>query len=182
MLSVNLANPANQSVVASSDASVFPSASASGDNAQRETLYAQYKIIRRNGAVVGFEPPKIAIAMTKAFIAVNGGQGAASARVREQVVQLTDNVVNALMRRQPSGGTFHIEDIQDQVELALMRGGEHHTARAYVLYREERAKERASQRATQQAAATDASTVQPGINVTENGVVRPLTWCTSARW
>ena len=174
MLSVNLANPANQSVVASSDASVFPSASASGDNAQRETLYAQYKIIRRNGAVVGFEPPKIAIAMTKAFIAVNGGQGAASARVREQVVQLTDNVVNALMRRQPSGGTFHIEDIQDQVELALMRGGEHHTARAYVLYREERAKERASQRATQQAAATDASTVQPGINVTENGVVRPL--------
>ena len=174
MLSVNLANPASQSVVASSDASVFPSASASGDNAQRETLYAQYKIIRRNGAVVGFEPPKIAIAMTKAFIAVNGGQGAASARVREQVVQLTDNVVNALMRRQPSGGTFHIEDIQDQVELALMRGGEHHTARAYVLYREERAKERASQRATQQAAATDASTVQPGINVTENGVVRPL--------
>ena len=171
---MNLANPANQSVVASSDASVFPSASASGDNAQRETLYAQYKIIRRNGAVVGFEPPKIAIAMTKAFIAVNGGQGAASARVREQVVQLTDNVVNALMRRQPSGGTFHIEDIQDQVELALMRGGEHHTARAYVLYREERAKERASQRATQQAAATDASTVQPGINVTENGVVRPL--------
>ena len=174
MLSVNLANPVNQSVVASSDASVFPSASASGDNAQRETLYAQYKIIRRNGAVVGFEPPKIAIAMTKAFIAVNGGQGAASARVRVQVVQLTDNVVNALMRRQPSGGTFHIEDIQDQVELALMRGGEHHTARAYVLYREERAKERASQRATQQAAATDASTVQPGINVTENGVVRPL--------
>src|SRR6187399_1574309 len=107
-----------------------------------EARYAQYKVIRRNGSVVGFEPSKIAIAMTKAFIAVNGGQGAASARVREQVALLTDNVVNTLMRRQPSGGTFHIEDIQDQVELAMMRGGEHNVARAYVLYRDERTKER----------------------------------------
>jgi len=138
---------------------------------EREAAYAQYKVIRRNGAVVGFEPPKIAIAMTKAFIAVNGGQGAASARVREQVAHLTDNVVNALMRRQPSGGTFHIEDIQDQVELALMRGGEHHTARAYVLYREERSKDRARQREAQQAAA---AVLKPGINVTENGVSLPL--------
>jgi ribonucleoside-diphosphate reductase alpha chain len=88
--------------------------------AATESLYAQYRVIRRNGAVVGFEPAKIAIAMTKAFIAVNGGQGAASARVREQVAALTEGVVNALMRRQPSGGTFHIEDIQDQVELGLM--------------------------------------------------------------
>jgi ribonucleoside-diphosphate reductase alpha chain len=138
---------------------------------EREAAYAQYKVIRRNGAVVGFEPPKIAIAMTKAFIAVNGGQGAASARVREQVALLTDNVVSALMRRQPSGGTFHIEDIQDQVELAMMRGGEHHVARAYVLYREERTKERARQREAQQAEAAIAS---PAINVTENGVARPL--------
>jgi len=138
---------------------------------EREAVYAQYKVIRRNGAVVGFEPPKITIAMTKAFIAVNGGQGAASARVREQVAHLTDNVVNALMRRQPSGGTFHIEDIQDQVELALMRGGEHPTARAYVLYREERSKDRARQREVQQAAA---AALKPGINVTENGVSQPL--------
>ncbi len=113
-----------------------------GSPAQRSP-YADYKIIRRNGAVVGFEPAKISIAMTKAFLAVNGGQGAASARVREQVAELTDSVVNALMRRQPAGGTFHIEDIQDQVELALMRSGEHDVARAYVLYREERAQERA---------------------------------------
>ena len=66
--------------------------------------YAQYKVIRRNGAVVPFEPAKIGIAMTKAFLAVNGGQGAASARVREQVVKLTDNVVAALMKRKPEGG------------------------------------------------------------------------------
>ena len=87
------------------------------------TSYADYKVIRRNGAVVGFEPAKIAVAMTKAFLAVNGGQGAASARVRELVERLTDSVVAALVRRQPAGGTFHIEDIQDQVELALMRVG-----------------------------------------------------------
>src|SRR5204862_241832 len=82
--------------------------------------YAEYKVIRRNGSVVGFEPAKISVAVTKAFLAVNGGTGAASARVREQVTTLTDAVVQALVRRQPSGGTFHIEDIQDQVELALM--------------------------------------------------------------
>lgn len=103
----------------------------------------QYKVIRRNGSVVAFEPSKISIALTKAFLAVNGGQGAASARVRELVDQLTAGVVNALMRRQPQGGTLHIEDIQDQVELGLMRSGEHDVARAYVLYREERSRSRA---------------------------------------
>ena len=74
--------------------------------------YAPYKIMRRNGAVVNFEPSKIALAMTKAFLAVNGGQGAASARVRDQVEHLTDEVVTTLMRRKPAGGTIHIEDIQ----------------------------------------------------------------------
>ncbi len=117
-----------------------------------QSRYSEYKIIRRNGAVVGFEPSKISIALTKAFIAVNGGQGAASARVREVVATLTDTVVAALMRRQPSGGTFHIEDIQDQVELALMRSGEHEVARAYVLYREQRSQERAKQREAHAAA------------------------------
>src|SRR5258706_1524042 len=131
--------------------------------------YGDYKIIRRNGAVVGFEPSKISVAMTKAFIAVNGGQGAASARVRELVVKLTEAVVSALMRRQPNGGTFHIEDIQDQVELALMRSGEHEAARAYVLYREQRARERAKLRETQAQ-----PTAQPLINVTEKGKSRPL--------
>lgn len=112
-------------------------------------VYANYKIIRRNGAVVGFEPSKIAVAMTKAFLAVSGGHGAASARVRELVEKLTAQVVNALVRRQPSGGIFHIEDIQDQVELALMRSGEADVARAYVLYRERRAQDRASKHAEQ---------------------------------
>ena len=114
----------------------------------------QYRIIRRNGAVVAFEPAKIAVAMSKAFIAVSGSQAAASARIRELVESLTGGVVQALIRRQPHGGTFHIEDIQDQVELSLMRSGEHEVARAYVLYRERRAAERASQREGAAAAPT----------------------------
>ena len=128
--------------------------------------YADYKLIRRNGAVVGFEPGKISVALTKAFLAVNGTQGAASARIREIVAALSESVVNALMRRQPAGGTFHIEDVQDQVELALMRSGEHDVARAYVLYREERAKARAQEKA--------AKTVEPGIHVVDNGQRRLL--------
>jgi ribonucleoside-diphosphate reductase alpha chain len=106
---------------------------------------ADYQIIRRNGAVVPFEPGKIVVAMMKAFLAVHGTQGAASASVRETVDGLTQTVIRALMRSRPSGGTFHIEDVQDQVELALMRGGHHEIARAYVLYREKRTQERARQ-------------------------------------
>ncbi|MDR5780351.1 ribonucleoside-diphosphate reductase subunit alpha [Caballeronia sp. LZ065] len=135
------------------------------------TTFADYKVIRRNGSVVSFEPSKIAIAVTKAFIAVNGGQGAASARVRELVEQLTQAVVRALVRSRPHGGTFHIEDIQDQVELALMRGGEHNVARAYVLYREKRTQQRSQERS----ANPDAQAHEGGvINVTDNGVSHPL--------
>ena len=108
-------------------------------------LYSSYQIIRRNGAVVPFAPNKIAVALMKAFLAVHGTQGAASASVRETVDNLTQAVARALMRSRPGGGTFHIEDVQDQVELGLMRGGHHEIARAYVLYREKRTQERARQ-------------------------------------
>ncbi len=135
----------------------------------RDPRFAEYKVIRRNGSVVGFEPGKITIAMTKAFIAVNGGQGAASARVRELVSGLTEQVVGAFMRRQPAGGTLHIEDIQDQVELSLMRSGEHDVARAYVLYREERSRERARLKEGR-AVAVQAHVV----NVTDGEIRRPL--------
>jgi ribonucleoside-diphosphate reductase alpha chain len=133
-----------------------------------QPIYSLYKVIRRNGAVVGFEPGKISVAVTKAFLAVEGGQSAASARIRELVAGLTDVVVGSLARRQPGGGTFHIEDIQDQVELALMRSGAHEVARAYVLYREKRAEARA------QEAAQKKKTSQPQLNVVEGGVRRPL--------
>ena len=153
-----------------------PSASfvAGGVGGTQATQLSDYKIIRRNGSVVAFEPSKIAIAVTKAFLAVNGGQGAASARVREQVEQLTHAVVRALLRSRPNGGTFHIEDIQDQVELALMRSGEHNVARAYVLYREKRNQERAAQQEVSQDAQTANHAGESGIKVTDNGVEKWL--------
>jgi ribonucleoside-diphosphate reductase alpha chain len=147
---------------------------AGGVGGSQTTQLSDYKIIRRNGSVVAFEPSKIAIAVTKAFLAVNGGQGAASARVREQVEQLTHAVVRALLRSRPNGGTFHIEDIQDQVELALMRGGEHNVARAYVLYREKRNQERASLKAATSETQTGAQQAESGITVMDNGVSKPL--------
>ncbi len=113
--------------------------------ATASNAFAHHQIIRRNGAVVPFEPQKIAVAMMKAFLAVHGTQGAASASVREVVDTLTHNVTRALVRSRPGGGTFHIEDVQDHVELGLMRGGHHEVARAYVLYRERRTQERARQ-------------------------------------
>ena len=135
-----------------------------------ESRYSDYKIIRRNGSVAPFEPNKIAVAVTKAFIAVNGGQEAASARMRDMVQQITGAVVNALLRHKPSGGTFHIEEVQDQVELALMRGGAHEVARSYVLYREKRTLERAQAREQASAIAGEVA----GINVSIDGGHRPL--------
>jgi ribonucleoside-diphosphate reductase alpha chain len=135
--------PPNPSLSESSGATL---ATETADLSDRVTgVSSDLKVIRRHGAVVVFEAQKITVALTKAFLAVQGGQGAASARVREVTEQLTQQVVGALLRRMPAGGTVHIEDIQDQVELALMRSGEHEVARAYVLYRERRSQERAAQ-------------------------------------
>ncbi|MYN09578.1 ribonucleoside-diphosphate reductase subunit alpha [Pseudoduganella aquatica] len=146
------------------------SAGAVSGLATAASALGDYRIIRRNGAVVAFEPSKINVAMTKAFLAVHGGQSAASASVREIVEELTNGVVSALVRRQPSGGTFHIEDVQDQVELALMRSGQHDVARAYVLYRAKHMEERRLKKESQGAAAA----AEPQLSVTENGARRPL--------
>ncbi|QQZ29141.1 ribonucleoside-diphosphate reductase subunit alpha [Thiothrix subterranea] len=101
------------------------------------------KVIRRNGQVTDFDGSKIQVAMTKAFLDVEGSNASGSARIHDTVRKLTAQVVDALLRRTPDGGMVHIEDIQDQVELALMRAGEHKVARSYVLYRAERARLRA---------------------------------------
>ena len=100
------------------------------------------KTIKRNGKVVRYDDEKIKVAITKAFIAVEGSNAATSNRIYEQVDELTRQISHAFKRRLPNGGTIHIEDIQDQVELALMRNGEYKIARSYVLYREERRKAR----------------------------------------
>jgi ribonucleoside-diphosphate reductase alpha chain len=98
------------------------------------------KVIRRNGTVTPFDANKIAIAITKAFLAVEGITAAGSPRINEMVIVLGQQISDTFNRRMPTGGIIHIEDIQDQVELVLMRTGEHKVARAYVLYREERRK------------------------------------------
>ncbi len=140
----------------------FTTGSSQSSTGTQSNPFSNYQIIRRNGAVVPFEPNKIAVAMMKAFLAVHGTQGAASASVRQTVDELTQAVMRAMMRSRPGGGTFHIEDVQDQVELGLMRGGHHEIARAYVLYREKRTQERARQPQAQTPAA-------PQIHVMDGG-------------
>jgi ribonucleoside-diphosphate reductase alpha chain len=135
------------------------------------TAPGHLKVIKRNGTVVAYTDDKIALAMTKAFLAVEGGSAAASPRIRELVAELADQVTATFKRRFPSGGTIHIEDIQDQVELALMRSGEHKVARDYVLYREERARARAEARKTQTADQRPESSIQV---VAEDGSRAPL--------
>ena len=140
---------------------------------QEAYLNNSYTVVRRNGKLTGFDKNKIAIAMTKAFLAVEGGQAAASSRVHEMVEKLTNLVVGTLTRRQPSGGTFHIEDIQDQVELSLMRNGEQKIARAYVLYREARAHARAVESAKTQRSPVDTEVIRLRMKLT-NGSTQPL--------
>ena len=101
------------------------------------TAPGQLRVIKRNGAVVAYDESKISVAITKAYLAVEGGNAAASSRIHESVAQLASQSTDIFRRRMPSGGTIHIEDIQDQVELALMRTGEHKIARSYVIYRAE---------------------------------------------
>ncbi len=135
------------------------------------TAPGQLRIIKRNGTVVPFDASKIAIAMTKAFLAVEGGTAAASTRIHETVDNLTKQITATFKRRMPSGGTIHIEEIQDQVELTLMRSGEQKVARDYVLYREQHSRMRAEKRAANQAADAD----YPSLNVTlANGTRAPL--------
>jgi ribonucleoside-diphosphate reductase alpha chain len=139
-----------------------PTSAVSGNIAA--TAPGQLRVIKRNGTVVPFEDSKISVAITKAFLAVEGGTAAASSRIHETVAKLTDQVSAIFKRRMPSGGTMHIEDIQDQVELALMRAGEHKVARDYVIYREEQARKRAAKTALSQesqAAANGINVVQP---------------------
>ncbi|HEX7435883.1 MAG TPA: ribonucleoside-diphosphate reductase subunit alpha, partial [Caldimonas sp.] len=156
-----------QATTAQASSVAAASTRAAARPAPAASAYQGYQILRRNGAVVSFEPNKVAVALMKAFLAVHGTQGAASASVRETVDGLTESVVRGLLRSRPGGGTFHIEDVQDQVELGLMRGGHHEVARAYVLYRERRAQERAKQGPAPVVAA-------PALMVTDRGVRVPF--------
>ncbi|KPX22536.1 Ribonucleoside-diphosphate reductase [Pseudomonas amygdali pv. dendropanacis] len=133
------------------------------------TAPGQLRVIKRNGTVVPYTDDKITVAITKAFLAVEGGNAAASSRIHDTVARLTEQVSATFKRRMPSGGTIHIEEIQDQVELALMRAGEQKVARDYVIYRDSRAKERAVR------APEDQVQAHPSIRITlADGSFAPL--------
>ncbi len=106
-------------------------------------------VVRRNGTLSAFDPSKISVAISKAFVAVEGTGAEASQRIHATVESLTAQIVATLLRRHHGGQTISIEDVQDQVELALIRSGEHKVARAYVLYREERAQQRRTRQSVQ---------------------------------
>lgn len=134
------------------------------------TAPGQLRVIKRNGTVVPYTDDKITVAITKAFLAVEGGTAAASSRIHETVARLTEQVTATFKRRMPSGGTIHIEEIQDQVELALMRAGEQKVARDYVIYREARANERKTA-----SAAGEVAQPHPSIRITKaDGSTQPL--------
>ena len=135
------------------------------------SLGSNYSVVRRNGKLTTFDKDKIAVAMTKAFLAVEGGQAAASGRVHETVEKLTSLVVKTLTRRQPDGGTFQIEDIQDQVELALMRNGEQKIARAYVLYREQRSSARAQSKLDAPQQVSEDDRVELNVKLADGSII-----------
>lgn len=131
------------------------------------------RVIRRNGELTPYNDSKIKVAVTKAFLALEGETAAGSPRIHDIVNELTQQISNTFKRRLPTGGTIHIEDIQDQVELILMREGHHKVARAYVLYREERRRLRAEEETTKQQKVS--SETYTGLHVTlEDGRRVPL--------
>ena len=133
------------------------------------TAPGKLRVIKRNGKVVAFEDDKIKVAITKAFLATESGNAAASERIHKKVNQLTNNVVEIFKRRMPSGGTLHIEEIQDQVELQLMRSEELDVAKSYILYRAERTQERTKEKHDIDLPDT------PAINITKSdGSLVPL--------
>jgi len=151
------------------DSSSFKEKSSNDESiSMTDTAPGQLRVIKRNGAVVAYDESKISVAITKAYLAVEGGQAAASTRIHESVAQLARQITDIFKRRMPSGGTIHIEDIQDQVELALMRTGEHKIARSYVIYRADHARIREQNKEHREEN-------HPEINVTlEDGREGPL--------
>ncbi len=110
-------------------------------NKQNEEInLLSLSVVRRDGSITPFKSDKIANAIRKAFLAQTDLRD--SKQIDKNVSVLTETVTAALTRRIANGDMIHIEDIQDQVELALMRGEHHKVARAYVLYREQRANQR----------------------------------------
>ena len=160
-----------ESTTTTSPASSQPKAAP--DNSIAAMAPGTLRVIKRNGAVVGFDPSNITVAISKAYIAEEGGTAAASSRIHETVEKMANEISETFKRRMPSGGSIHIEEIQDQVELILMRSGEHKVARSYVIYRAERAREREKERAQQPEAEAQVDVTSLMVTM-EDGTSKPL--------
>lgn len=110
--------------------------------ALQQTAPGTLKVIKRSGEVASFDADRIGVALKKAFIEVEGKQAPSSTAMQEKVARLTEEVCEVLRSRRHMNGHVQIELIQDQVELALMRAGEHNVYRAYVVYRDQQARRR----------------------------------------
>ena len=93
------------------------------------------QIVKRSGSVVPFKRERIANAIYRAAVAVGG-------RDRETAERLADEVVTVLEERPPSDQILTVEHVQDTVEKVLIENGHAATAKAYILYREERSQQR----------------------------------------
>ena len=161
----NLSNTNDTASSAADVATFTPS-----ETVNSATASTRFQVIRRNGKVTPFDESKIAVAMTKAFLAVEGNNATTSQRIHDTVAKLSADIATNLTRRLEDGGTVHIEDIQDHVELALMRSGDHKVARAYVIYRAQQAEKRA-----EQAAENPVTNDAPSIRVKDvHGNLQPL--------
>jgi len=142
---------------------------------EASTLPGTLKVIRRNGSMVPFDATQIALALTKAFLDVEGSNAAASRRVRLIIDELTAEVAASLNRRfSRTGAAVDVEEIQDQIELALMRRSDlHPVARSYVVYREEHRKLRDARLHKEGDAKVDSTHASIHVRL-DNGTLKPL--------
>ena len=132
-------------------------------------LFAHHRVRSRDGDLRPFNPERIGRAVAKALLAAEGGD-VLSARSRDLTALLARQICEQLTARRPEGGTFDVEEIQDQAELSLMRASQHEAARRFVLYREARRQARSTQ-----TVAKKAPLEVPQIAVTfPDGAKRPL--------
>lgn len=93
-------------------------------------------VIKRDGSVVPFTPERITNAIYRAAVAVDGRDKQRAENLSAQVVALLEETVS-------EGEYPNIETIQDTVEKVLIENGHARVAKAYILYRDERARQRA---------------------------------------
>lgn len=118
------------------------------------------QVVKRTGVIVPFTPERITNAIYRAAVEVGGRDRATSEALAMQVVDL-------LEKAHPDGYIPHIEEIQDLVEKVLIENGHARVAKAYILYRDERARHRRQH---------DAQASRPSENIPWAKIWHVLDW------